>query len=153
MNTHPNPLPRRLNTSFSTAETTIKNQLHINIIPIEFNRTTFSIGRVSYIDEEHYENLRHQYRKTHVFRFDHRDQKLANISIVPETSPLGEISPEEAVQDHLFLLGKAFQHCILEWLRNHRTIIRRGRPLIFWGNQREAKLLSQAGSSELSMIV
>jgi Piwi domain len=144
MNANYNSFPKKLDKLSSLAKNTDVNQLHINIIPIEFNRTKFALGRVEYVDEDHYTNLRNQHRKTHVFRFDKRDQKLVNISISPEILPLGEISSEEAVQDHLFLLGKAFQHCILEWLRNHRTILKRGRPLIFWGNQREAKLLSQA---------
>lgn len=120
------------------------SQLHINIVPIEFNRTTFALGRVPYIDDDHYENLRHEHRETHVFRFDRRDNTLANVSISSRTQPLGEISPDEDVRNHLFLLGKVFQHSILEWLRQHRTILKRNRPLVFWGKQKDARLLSRA---------
>ena len=67
-----------------------------------------------------------------------------NISLLSEIKPLGKINEEAYVEDHLYLLGKVVQHSILEWIKEHRTILKRNRPLTFWGNQQEARLLTQA---------
>jgi len=120
------------------------NALTLSIVPVTFNRETVSIGRVPFINDEEYERLRSAHRETHVCRFDHRDTTIVNVSLRPGIQPLGEASEGEAIHDHLLLLGKVLQHSILGWLQPRRAILKRSRPVVFWGGTQEAKLLSRA---------
>jgi hypothetical protein len=131
-------------TSSPVTEDTTRSQLVLNIVPVEFSRATVCIGRVPFTNNEDYRHLRTAHRDTHVFRFDRRAHTIANISIRPATLPLGEVSEHQAVHDHLRLLGKVLQHSIVEWLRKHRTILKWGRPIVFWGHRKDARLLSRA---------
>jgi hypothetical protein len=115
----------------------------MNVAPIRFSQEDFRIGRVDYEGEEHYENLRLRHEHTHVFRYDARDRKIANVTIVGGVDPLGVVE-RVPVDEHLLLLGKAVQRSILGWLSGRLTIIKRGKPLTFWGGANESKLLSRA---------
>lgn len=147
MDEKPRPIKRNDRISTRLSRPSIKNQLHLNIVPISFSSDQFTLGRIPYENEEQYENLRHDHQRTHVFRFDRRDSMLVNVSLYSDIEPLGKVSQAEDVEDHLHLLGKTFQHSILEWIKEKRTILKRNRPLVFWGNQQGAKLLSQAIAS------
>lgn len=115
----------------------------MNVAPVRFSQEDFRVGRIAYEDEEHYEQLRSEHEDTHVFRFDVRDRKIANVATADGTDPLGDVDRVQ-VDEHLLLLGKAVQRSILGWLAGRRTIIKRGKPLTFWGGANESKLLSRA---------
>lgn len=121
------------------------DSLVLNLVPISFSKATVSVGRVDYAHEEQYEQLRSDNRESHVFRFDNRDRKIANVSLSPGVLPKGVIrEQEEPVQEHLLLLGKVVQHSVVEWLKRRRTILKRSRPVVFWGGKDQAMLLSRA---------
>jgi hypothetical protein len=103
----------------------------LNIVPVSFSKETVRLGRIQFIDDDHYHGLLTSTRATHVLRFDHRDGTIANVSIRRGVMPLVVISDDEPVQAHLSLMGKLLQHFLLEWLQQGRTILRKSRPIIF----------------------
>ena len=119
------------------------DSVFMNVAPVGFSQERFRVGRVVYEGEEHYEDLRLRHEHTHVFRFDARDGKIANVAVADGVSPLGDVETVP-VEEHLLLLGKAVQRSILGWLAGRLTIIKRGQPLSFWGGVNDSKLLSRA---------
>lgn len=108
------------------------SSLVLNVAPIRFSSDTVVVGRLEYGGEEAYAALRESHRDTHVFRFDQRDGKVANVALAPDMQPLGQAATEP-VEDNLSILGKAVQHSLLRWLARRFTIIHRVRPVSFLG--------------------
>ena len=107
--------------------------LTLGIAPIIFSEDRMRIGRLDPEDLKTIKNLRRKHGKTHAFRFDARDGKIANISVQPGIEPMGEIE-EVAVGKHLLLLAVAINHQLHHWLSGSRKILRHFHPLICLGN-------------------
>jgi hypothetical protein len=120
-----------------------QNRPTLNIAPVTFSEGFIKIGRVEYEDEETYARLREKHWQTHVFRFDSRDGRVANVTLRSDVQPLGEVE-EVPVQDNLLLMAKAIQQSILIWLAGQRPIVKAGKRLIFWGGLAQSLLLSRA---------
>src|SRR5690606_12941266 len=115
----------------------------LNVAPLAWSQETIPVGYVEYEDEDQYEALRMRHQETHVFRFDSRNGRIANVTLVRGALPLGDVEPRP-VSEHLMLCGKAVQASILGWLSNHYVILRRGKPITFWANANRHRLLSRA---------
>jgi hypothetical protein len=108
--------------------------LTLGIAPVIFSGDRVRIGRLN--PEEHglIKDLRREHGRTHAFRFDARDEKIANIGLRPGIEPMGEID-EVAVGEHLLLLAEAIGHQLWHWLSGSRKILRRFHPLICLGSR------------------
>ena len=97
--------------------------LTLGIAPVIFSGDRVRIGRLD--SEEHglIKDLRREHGRTHAFRFDARDGKIANIGLRPGIEPMGEID-EVAVGEHLLLLAEAIGHQLRHWLSGSRKILR-----------------------------
>ena len=120
--------------------------LTLGIAPVILSGDRVRIGR---LDPEKYgliKDLRLKHRRTHAFRFDARDGKIANIGLRPTIAPMGEIE-EVKVREHLLLLAVAINHQLGNWLSGKRRILRRFHPLICLGSgdQLLTKALREAG--------
>lgn len=115
----------------------------LNVAPLVWSQETIPVGYVEYEDEDQYEALRMRHQETHVFRFDSRNGRIANVTLVRGALPLGDVEPRP-VSEHLMLCGKAVQASILGWLSNHYVILRRGKPITFWAKANRHRLLSRA---------
>lgn len=117
----------------------------LNIAPISFSSATLPIGHVEYVDETHYEKLRREHRHTHVFRFDSRSGHVANISLAPGVSPLGDVEGAARADTNLLLLGKVIQSSLVSWLvKNNRRVLRFSKPIVFLGSKARTRLLTAA---------
>jgi hypothetical protein len=115
----------------------------LNLAPITFSKSTVPIGWLPYVDEEDYEQLRERHRRTHLFRFDGRSNRIANVTIAPEAVPLGQVEKEAPLAENLLLAGQAVQASVLAWLRkNNRRVISRSKPIVFLGSTQRTKVLS-----------
>jgi hypothetical protein len=108
--------------------------LALGIAPVLFSAETFQIGRIPADDQDSVRDLRKQYAESHAFRFDSRDETIANIALKPDVLPLGDIS-DAPVGENLLLLAEAAQHQLRRWLSQSRTILRRHRPLVCLGRR------------------
>ena len=99
------------------------------------------IGRLAPGDFNTIKNLRREHGRTHAFRRDARDGKIANISVQPGIEPMGKIE-EVAVGKHLLLLAVAINHQLHHWLSGNRKILRHFHPLICLGDR--DRLLTKA---------
>lgn len=118
----------------------------LNIVPLSFNKDMIEVGRLPKLEGEAYRELREKYWRTHAFRYDSRDENIFNVSLVPDTKPLGTIEAVD-ISDHLLLLAKAVQRDILVWLADSLTFLKANKKLVFWGKADNALLLSQAVES------
>lgn len=115
----------------------------INLAPVRFSEDEIRVGRLEYDGEDEYAALRAEHQETHAFRFDSRQGSITNVSIADGVEPLGK-TERVRVDGHLLLLGKAVQQSILSWLSGHRKILKRSKPLMFWGGAEESRLLRRA---------
>jgi hypothetical protein len=107
----------------------VASLLSLGIAPVVFSSKTFHIGRLDPEQHEPIKELRRQHGKTHAFRFDSRNNKIANIALQPGIEPMGNVS-EVPVNENLLLLAEAIEHQLRRWFLRSRTILRQSRPLI-----------------------
>ena len=115
--------------------------LTLGIAPVSFSAETVQIGRLNPDKCETVDALRRKHADTHAFRFDARDETIANVALTSGGEPLGDVA-EARVSENLLLLAEAIQHQLRRWLSRDRTILRRYRPLICLG--RRDRLLANA---------
>lgn len=115
----------------------------VNLAPVHFSGEEISLGRLEHEGDDRYADLRAKHQGTHAFRFDSREGVITNVAIAEGAGPLGEVT-QVPIDEHLLLLGKAVQQSILGWLAGHRTILKRSKPLVFWGGAEESRLLRRA---------
>ena len=115
--------------------------LTLGISPVIFSEDRVRIGRLAPGDLNAIKNLRREHGRTHAFRRDARDGKIANISVQPGIEPMGKIE-EVAVGKHLLLLAVAINHQLHHWLSGNRKILRHFHPLICLGDR--DRLLTEA---------
>ena len=120
--------------------------LTLGIAPAVFSRDRVRIGRLDPEKHGSIQDLRQAHSRTHAFRFDARDGKVANIGLHPDIEPLGDIE-EVDVGHHLLLLAVAIEHQLRRWLAGNRKILRRFRPLMCLGKRDQllSKALQEAG--------
>jgi hypothetical protein len=106
----------------------------LGIAPVLFSGESFRIGRLDAEQHGPVTELRKKHRKTHAFRFDARDGKIANIGLRADIEPMGEIE-EARAGENLLLLAVAMEHKLREWLLGTRRILRWSRPLICLGHR------------------
>ena len=68
----------------------------LGIAPVLFSDEYFRIGRLDAEQHGPVTELRKKHRKTHAFRFDARDGKIANIGLQADIEPMGEIEEARA---------------------------------------------------------
>jgi len=124
--------------------------LILNIVPIEFNADTVTIGRLK-LDKSTYEEYRNKYSNTHAFRYDSTLDEVQNIPIKPDVKPLGKVD-NVSVAKHLPLLARGIQQNIFGWLSNSLRVFRKGKRIVFWGKQDTSLLLTQAARN-LSLTI
>lgn len=108
--------------------------LTLGIAPVVFSAETFHIGRLDPEKHGSLRELRREHGKTHAFRYDARDDKIANVAVHEGGEPMGDVS-EAAVSDHLLLIAEAIEHQLRHWFSRSRTILRRYRPLVCLGGR------------------
>lgn len=106
--------------------------LTLGIAPVIFSAETFRLGQLAPEKDSSIQDLRSEHGKTHAFRFDGRNGKIANVALQAGTDPLGEVSNAN-VAEHLLLLAEAIEHRLRDWFARSRTILRRYRPLVCLG--------------------
>ncbi|MCY4558686.1 MAG: Piwi domain-containing protein [Chloroflexi bacterium] len=115
--------------------------LTLGIAPVEFSSERVRIGRLNPEEDGPIKDLRREHSRTHAFRFDSRDGRIANIGLEAGIDPLGEIE-EVLVGEHLLLLGVAIEQQLRRWFSGNRKILKRFHPLICLGGR--DRLLGQA---------
>lgn len=108
--------------------------LTLGIAPVVFSGASVRIGRLNPQDCLPITELRRQYRETHAFRFDARDQTIANLGIRPDAEPMGRVEDAEIGQN-LLLLAEAIEHRLRQWFSGNRRILRSFRPLVCLGER------------------
>jgi hypothetical protein len=137
-------MPSSVSPSGATSQLASRSDKQIlNIAPISLSRDDLVIGRLAYTDEDAYKALRESHRETHVFRYDGSRKTIVNVSLRPQVTPLGSVESAKA-KDHLLLLGKVYQHSLVDWLQRQFTILRPSRPVVFWGGNARSRLLTRA---------
>lgn len=121
----------------------MNGRLILNIVPVSFSSEKLTIGHIRYTGEDALKELRAKYWQSHAFRFDGRTREILNVSLLPDTQPLGTGEVVD-IRRHLLLAATAIQHAILLWVRPQCTILKANKELIYWGKARHALLLSQA---------
>lgn len=106
----------------------------LGISPVVLSSENVRIGRLRPTKDTSIKDLRREYKKTHVFRFDARDGSITNIGVRPDFEPLGEIE-EVPVLEYLFLMAEAITHQLRQWLSGNRKILRPFHPLVCLGNR------------------
>ena len=92
------------------------------------------IGWLDPTDCNSIEELRREHGQTHTFRFDSRNNAIANISLRPGLDPLGR-TEQVLVEEHLLLLARAIEQKLRIWFSRKREILRPFRPLICLGSR------------------
>lgn len=108
--------------------------LTLGIAPVAFSASTFRIGRLDPDKHGSLRDLRREHGKTHAFRYDSRDEMIANVAVRPGAELMGDVS-EALVGEHLLLLAEAIEHQLRAWFSRSRTILRRYRPLVCLGSR------------------
>jgi len=109
-------------------------RLVLGIAPVVFSAETFRMGRLDPEEDGSIAELRKKHGRTHAFRFDVRDKRIANVALQTGVEPLGRAS-DARVGEHLLLLAEAIEHQMGRWLARSRTILRRYRPLVCLGSR------------------
>lgn len=115
--------------------------LVLAIAPVVFSDDRVQIGRLDPEEHVSIRELRREHQRTHAFRFDSRDGKIANIGLEPRIDPKGKVE-DVAVGEHLLLFAEAIEQQLRRWLSAKRKILRSFRPLICLGDR--DRLLMQA---------
>ena len=115
--------------------------LVLAMAPVVFSDDRVRIGRLDPEEHEGVRELRREHWRTHAFRFDSRDGKIANIGLEPRIDPKGKVE-NVAVGEHLLLFAEAIEQQLRRWLSDKRRILRPFRPLICLGDR--DRLLTQA---------
>lgn len=117
-----------------------QNGLTLNVAPVTFSDTEFTVGVLPYRSDEEYRTLRESHRVSHVFRYNNKTGNITNVGLAHDIQPIGNPT-REPVREHLLLLGKAIQGSLLRWLLNINIVLRPSKPIMFWGKKRSAQLL------------
>ena len=114
----------------------------LNAAPISFEQDEIDIGFLPDQGKEANDALRDERRDTHVFRFDNRYNKIANVGL-NGAAPLGAIRTRP-VSENLFLAGRVIQRQVVDWLSQRYTVLRDLNPVVFWAAASRHKLLSRS---------
>lgn len=114
----------------------------LNAAPISFGHDQIEVGFLPDKGKEANDVLRDAHRGTHVFRFDRRYGKIANVGL-DGASPLGAVRTRP-VDENLFLAGHAIQRQVVDWLSRRYTVLRDLNPVVFWAAASRHKLLSRS---------
>jgi hypothetical protein len=114
----------------------------LNAAPVSFDRETVEIGYLPDEGKEAYQTLRERHKDTHVFRFDARIQKIANVG-VGDAAPLGTVSVQP-VEENLLLASRVIQRQIVEQIKDRYVVLRDLNPVVFWSAARRNRLLANA---------
>ena len=114
----------------------------LNAAPLSFVEDEIEIGFLPDKGKEANDALRDAHKATHVFRFDSRYSKIANVGL-DGAAPLGAVRTRP-VNENLFLAGHVVQRQIVDRLSRRYTILRDLNPVIFWAAARRHRLFSRS---------
>ena len=115
--------------------------LALGIALVNFSGDRVRIGRLDPEEHGRIRELRREHGRGHAFRFDARDEMIANIGLAAHMEPMGEVE-QVLVSENLLLLAEAIGNQLRNWLSGSRKILRRFHPLICLGTR--DRLLSKA---------
>ncbi|MXW15273.1 MAG: hypothetical protein F4120_04685 [Rhodothermaceae bacterium] len=110
-------------------------QLTIGIAPVNFSEDYVEIGCLNPDGRGHIKELRGKYGQTHAFRYDSRDNTIANIGLKPDLAPMGQLKRVE-VSRHLWLFATAITQQFLLWFSKEYDILKPFQPLVCLGKDR-----------------
>ena len=108
--------------------------LTLGIAPVKFSADCTRIGKLDAEKHGPIKDLRRAHARSHAFRFDSRDGKIASIGLRAGTDPMGMLE-KVPVGEHLLLIADAIQQQLRNWFSGQRKILRHFRPLICLGSR------------------